>query len=91
MAARKTASKGSRPDKHMRDALAIELATMVGEKGEKVKKLRLVARKLIEVALEGDIAAIKEVNDRMDGKSAQGVQVTGEGGGPVQIEWKQDE
>lgn len=36
--------------------------------GKKVKALRLLARRLVDEALEGDIAAIKEIGDRLDGK-----------------------
>ena len=34
-----------------------------------------MAQKLVERGLEGDIAAIKEVGDRLDGKPAQAVEV----------------
>lgn len=46
--------------------------------------LREIARKLIDTALEGDMQAIKEIGDRLDGKPVQAV--TGEGGGPLTIE-----
>lgn len=36
-------------------------------------KLRAVADALVEKAISGDIAAIKEVADRLDGKVPQGV------------------
>jgi hypothetical protein len=69
MAPRKIPGGGLKPDKLMRDALALELAQDVRlSKNEKVKKLRLVARSLVDNAIEGDTAAIKEVFDRMDGK-----------------------
>jgi hypothetical protein len=48
------------------------------------KKLRALADKLIDRALEGDVAALKEVGDRMDGKPAQAI--TGVDGGPVIVE-----
>lgn len=35
------------------------------------KKLRELADKLIEKALEGDVQALKEVGDRIDGKPTQ--------------------
>lgn len=38
------------------------------------KKLRAIADMLIEKACEGDIQAIKELGDRLDGKPAQTVQ-----------------
>lgn len=36
-------------------------------------KLRRLADRLIERAEEGDIAALKEIGDRMDGKPAQAI------------------
>lgn len=75
MAARKTPSKGGKPDKLMRDALALELHREVDSdidgKAKKVKRLRLVANALVEKAIDGDTAAIKEIHERMDGKVPQ--------------------
>jgi hypothetical protein len=39
--------------------------------GDDHKALRRIARKLLEQAYAGDIAAIKEVADRLDGKVPQ--------------------
>ncbi len=59
MAPRRIPAGGPKPDKLMRDALALELAQDVKlSKNEKVKKLRLVARSLVANAIEGDTAAI---------------------------------
>jgi hypothetical protein len=58
----------------MRDALLLELhkeAQEVDEYGKAIKRLRLVARALVEAALQGDVSAIKEINDRVDGKVPQ--------------------
>jgi hypothetical protein len=43
-----------------------------------------LAEKLVELAMAGEIAALKEVGDRVDGKPAQSVEVGGADGGPVQ-------
>jgi hypothetical protein len=48
--------------------VAATLPDVKMSKNEKVKKLRLVARSLVDNAIDGDTAAIKEVFDRMDGK-----------------------
>ena len=82
VAARKTPSRGSKPDKIMRDALQLELAHEVeapdpnatpGKQGRKIKirRSRLVAIALVNKAIKGDVQAIKEINERMDGRVAQ--------------------
>lgn len=49
--------------------------------------LRNIADKLLAKASEGDMQAIKELGDRLDGKPAQQVVLTGdEEGGPVKVE-----
>lgn len=55
----------------MRDALDSELAR-ASEDGDENDVLRLIARKLAAKALDGDLGAIKEIFDRMDGKAAAG-------------------
>lgn len=47
------------------------------------KKLRLLADKLIDRALDGDVTALKEVGDRVDGKPAQAI--TGSDGGELVV------
>ena len=47
------------------------------EDGDK-KKLRVLADKLVDKALQGEIAAMKEIGDRLDGKAAQSVAVSGD-------------
>jgi hypothetical protein len=53
--------------KPFRDALRMEIAAA----GDDLKELRKIARALLTKAGAGDIAAIKEVADRLDGKPAQ--------------------
>ena len=77
---------GPKPDKLMRDALALELHQEVKlTSGEKVKKLRLVARTLVDNAIDGDTTAARECFDRMDGKVTQGVDATGRG--DITVTW----
>ena len=42
---------------------------------KKIKSLRLMARRLVTKALDGDVSALKEIGDRLDGKATQSVQV----------------
>jgi hypothetical protein len=60
--------RGQQRDKLCREALRLELAAL-GE-GNPLKKLRQIARKLIEKADACDLPAVKELFDRMDGKPA---------------------
>src|SRR5499427_10251892 len=55
---------GQQRDKLYREALRMELAAA----GEDLKKLREIARVHIEKAAAGDMQAIKELADRLDGK-----------------------
>jgi hypothetical protein len=72
-----TGNPGGRLDqKPMRDAIGLALAELHSAKDAegkavKFKKLRLVAEALVDKALQGDVTAIKEINDRMDGKALQ--------------------
>jgi|TARA_R100001086_G_scaffold244925_1_gene175258 hypothetical protein len=50
------------------------------EKGKPTKKIAKMADKLVDKAVGGDVAAIKEVGDRLDGKSAQVITGDGDGG-----------
>lgn len=47
---------------------------------EDSKRLRAAAEKLVELAEQGDVAALRELGDRIDGKPAQSIdaQVSGE-------------
>jgi len=64
------ANSGPKREKPFRDALLMELLTA----GEDHKTLRRIARAVISKAEQGDIQAIKEIADRMDGKVPQGIE-----------------
>jgi hypothetical protein len=57
-------------DKPYRDALRMELAAA----GEDMKKLREIAKVHIEKAASGDLQAIKELRDTLDGRPAQAIE-----------------
>jgi hypothetical protein len=70
---------GGRPkQKEFRDALNLALKRADGDK----RFLNRVAESLVAKAVAGDVSAIREIADRIDGKPAQAV--TGEDGGPLQ-------
>lgn len=49
------------------------------------KRLRAIAEALIQKAEGGDINAIREIGDRIDGKSIQAVEMGGPDGGPLEF------
>jgi hypothetical protein len=76
--------EGGRKNKPFRDALMIEMKAI--EMGEEtvapVGSLRWNARQLL---IKGDVQAIKEVADRLDGKVPQGLIGGDEGDNAIQI------
>lgn len=78
--------RGQQRDKPFRDALRLEIAALQAE--DDPKGLRAVARKLISVANSGDVGAIRELADRLDGKVPQAIG-TDDDLGPVkhEISW----
>jgi hypothetical protein len=64
------AGPGRKPDKIMRDAIILALKREAADTdGAPTQKLHLIADRLVEKAMAGDIQAIKEINDRVDGKA----------------------
>lgn len=49
------------------------------------EKLRKIADKLVEMAQEGDVQAIKEIGDRLDGKPKQQTELSGPDGGDIPL------
>jgi len=79
---------GGDTSKPMREALSAGLRREAdGGDGQRVQTLELVVGKLITRALGGDISAIKEIFDRMDGKCASGAG-TDDKPRQVTLEWK---
>lgn len=50
------------------------------------KALDNVARALLTAAQAGDMQAIKELGDRLDGKAVQAIEASGPDGGPIPVE-----
>jgi hypothetical protein len=79
--------RGQQRDKVYREALRLELADM--SEGVDLKKLREIARAHIEKAAAGDMQAIKELADRLDGKPAQALEHSGPDSNPIEkITWE---
>jgi len=84
-----TASRGS-PGKPLTHALIAALAESAPE--AKVPNLRRIVDGLIARAIDGDLSAIREIFDRIDGKAPTAV--AGAGGDEVKkvvFQWKGDE
>ena len=75
---------GPKSDKMWRDALMVAVKRLTDD-GKKTKKLYLLADALISKALTGDVSALREIGDRLDGKPAQAVELGGPDGGPIQV------
>lgn len=74
--------KGAWSDKAWRDAIRVAVMR-AHEDPKKGKKLAALADALVDAGLDGDVAALKEIGDRLDGKVPQAV--TGGDGGPVAL------
>jgi hypothetical protein len=52
------------------------------------ERLRMIAEALIDKAASGDVSAIRELGDRVDGKPTQQIDQTTEHSGEVTYTWK---
>ena len=71
MAARKTLAGGNKSEKLWRDALMRAVKRAVPGKPNKTTYLECIATRCVEAALGGEMAAIKEIGDRLDGRAIQ--------------------
>ena len=62
-----------RPPKEKSFANMLNIAIKEAVEGKEHTKLRAVADALVDKAMSGDVQAIKEVADRLDGKVPQGI------------------
>ena len=69
VAGRSGRKPGSTTDKPWRAALMLAVNDADGNG----KKLRRIAESLVNQAISGDVAAIKEIGDRLDGKATQAI------------------
>lgn len=71
--------------KDKRWARAIAAALDRRSKREGVEQLEALAEVLIDKCAEGESWALKELGDRLDGKSVQATELSGPNGGPVSV------
>ena len=74
---------GPKSDKLWRDALMVAVKREMA--GGKSRKLAKLADALVDRALDGDVAALREIGDRLDGKPTQGVELGGTEGGAIEV------
>lgn len=79
-------TKGAIADKWWTDAVRVAVnRDDIDDDGKKRKRISLIADKLCKMAIDGDIHAMKEIGDRLEGRPRQAVEHTGEEGGPLNI------
>lgn len=66
--------------KEWKEALRYAVLNYEAPQIERGKALKLIAKKVVEKALEGDKDAIQEIGNRLDGKPVQAVEGTGNDG-----------
>lgn len=75
--------KGRPPKEWTMSAMYKQAAEEASETGE--PKYKIVARKLLELAEKGDMQAIKELGNRIDGMPKQSVELTGDENKPLYV------
>jgi len=77
---------GPKSDKLWRQAIMLAV-NRVSQDG-KTKHLDILAHRLVKSAAEGDVSALREIGDRLDGKPAQSVAIGQDPErGPLQVTW----
>lgn len=78
-----TNPNGRPPKEWTMSAMYKQAAEEAAESGE--PKYKIVARKLLELAQNGDMTAIKELGNRLDGMPQQSVLLTGDENKPLYV------
>lgn len=78
-------TKGAQIDQWWKDAIRRVAAKEHDGDPEKRKKLTIVAHKLFDLAMDGDVSAMKEIGDRLDGRPRQAV--AGDPEAPLKVEF----
>ena len=78
-------NRNGRPPKAWTMSSLIEEALEEVEQQSGKSFKHLVAKRLAHMAVGGDIQAIKEINDRVDGKPKQNLQLSGVDGEPIEV------
>ena len=79
--------KGSTKPKVMADALMVALNREASSENGPTKKLHVIANQLVDLAMTGDVPAIKEISDRIDGMAHQSVDLDAQLAGDFKVSW----
>lgn len=79
-------TKGAVADKFWSEAVRLSVYREEDDDGQKRKRLNIIADKLCRMAMEGDMAAIREIGERLDGKAPQGITLGGDPENPIKTE-----
>lgn len=74
------AAVGRKAEKVWADAVRRAVMRRLENEEGKPQKLERLADNLVEMGLAGDMQAMKEIGDRLDGKPAQAIQGAGDDG-----------
>lgn len=74
---------GPKSDKIWADAVRRAVLRRLENEEGKPQKIERLADNLVELGLKGDITAIKEIGDRLDGRPKQTSEVSGPDGGEI--------
>ncbi len=79
--------QGQKLDKIWRNAIRRAVSERIEDDkdstGKKQKALHLLARKLVTTGMSGNVPALKEIGDRLDGRPAQAIAIIGDPDSPV--------
>lgn len=79
------AARGPKSDKIWADAVHRAVKRRLDKEEGKPQKIERLADNLVDLGLAGDMSAIKEIGDRLDGKAPQGLQVSGDKDNPLAV------
>lgn len=74
-----------KPDKIWSDAVRRAVMRRIENEEGKPQKIERLADKLVEFAMDGQGWAMQEIGNRLDGKPAQAVNVSGDGDNPLSV------
>jgi hypothetical protein len=72
-------TKGATAEKWWSDAIRLAVNRDQDDEGKKRKRISIIADKLCKMAIDGDMQAIKEIGDRLEGRPRQAVEHSGAG------------